>query len=85
MLRRSAGNRPPQHSEKRKAGRLSVQTRALSAAWSFGFEIGQDCSRIAASEAANGEWRFRRNFAFRACRVLLSKEGPLYFGRCGRN
>ena len=57
VLRRVAGKRLPQHSEKRKVGRLSVQKRALSVAWSFGFEIGQDPGRVAASEAGNGKFR----------------------------
>ena len=59
VLRRSAGNRPPQHSEERQAGRLRVQSEALSAAWTFGFEIGQESGRIAASETAYGKSRSR--------------------------
>ena len=59
VLRRVAGKRLPQHSEERKVGRVSVQTRALSVAWSFGFEIGQDPGRIAASEATNGKSRLK--------------------------
>ena len=60
VLRRVAGKRLPQHSEERKVGRVSVQTRALSVAWSFGFEIGQDPGRIVASEATNGKSRKKR-------------------------
>ncbi len=57
VLRWVASKRLPQHSEKRKVGRLSVRTSVLSVAWSFGFEIGQDPGIIAASEATNGKSR----------------------------
>jgi len=53
VLHRLSSKRPPQYSVKRNGGRLSVQTRALSAALSYGFEIGQEPGRIPASETAN--------------------------------
>lgn len=55
VLRRVVGKRPPQHSDKRRQVRSGVQTRASSAAWSFGFEIGPKSGRIATSEVANGK------------------------------
>ncbi len=54
-LGRSAGNRPPQHSDKRKAGRLSVQTAALPSVCPDLVKSWQNFGTVASSEAANGK------------------------------
>ena len=50
------GKHLPRHSVERKGHGVGVQTRALSAAWSFGLHRWQRFARMTTSEAANAKF-----------------------------
>ena len=61
VLRRAAKERPPQQSDERKWVKFGVHRQAFSSESQFDFEVNQRFAKMAASEAANGNWQLHRD------------------------